>query len=226
MEHQIKVTNTSGFSGQVEIHMFKDVVEIGKNLSGAELRPRLPDDVAIIMYTSGSTGTPKGVLLSHKNLVTSLYGMTDAMGHISDQDTYLAYLPLAHVLELVCESLCFFSRVPIGYSSPLTLTDKSPKILAGTTGDVGIIRPTLLVSVPLVLDRIYKMVLDEVNGSSKIKQAVFYWAYDYKLKWYYNGYSCSKVDTLIMKKTKEILGGRVRVMGSGGWTYIDNFGGG
>ncbi|XP_021966745.2 long-chain-fatty-acid--CoA ligase 4 [Folsomia candida] len=216
MEHPIKATNTSGLSSKVEIHQFKEVVEIGKKLGGAELRPPLPDDVAIIMYTSGSTGTPKGVLLSHRNIVASLYGMTDAMGDTSDRDTYLAYLPLAHVLELVSESLCFFSRVPIGYSSPLTLTDKSPKIMAGTTGDAGIIQPTLMVSVPLVLDRIYKVVLDQVNGSSKIKQAVFYWAYDYKLKWYYKGYSCPKVDALIMKKTREILGGRVRVMGCGG----------
>ncbi|OXA38215.1 Long-chain-fatty-acid--CoA ligase 3 [Folsomia candida] len=216
MEHPTKVSDTSGFSNKVGIHKFKDVVEIGKNLSGPELQPPLPDDVAIIMYTSGSTGAPKGVLLSHRNIVSSVYGIADGLGDTTDDDLYLAYLPLAHVFELVAESLNFLCCVPIGYSSPLTLTDKSPKIMEGNSGDARILKPTIMAAVPLVLDRIYKMVLDQVNGSGKIKQAVFYWAYDYKLKWYYRGFSCPKVDALIMKKTREILGGRIKFLGCGG----------
>lgn len=62
--------------------------------------PPTPDDTAIIMYTSGSTGAPKGVILSHHNLVSSMVGYAVGLNTVPD-DIYLAYLPLAHVLELI-----------------------------------------------------------------------------------------------------------------------------
>ena len=58
------------------------------------------DTPAIIMYTSGSTGTPKGVILTHGNMVTTLNGFLYCLDPKPD-DIYIAYLPLAHVLELV-----------------------------------------------------------------------------------------------------------------------------
>lgn len=62
--------------------------------------PPGPQDTAIIMYTSGSTGNPKGVLLTHENLVSSLVAYSVVM-EVNPDDVYLAYLPLAHVLELM-----------------------------------------------------------------------------------------------------------------------------
>ena len=68
-------------------------------------------------------------------------------------DIYLGYLPLAHILELLAENTMMVMGVPIGYSSPNTLTDKSTKIAKGGTGDTTVLRPTLMCCVPLVLDR-------------------------------------------------------------------------
>ncbi len=52
------------------------------------------------MYTSGSTGVPKGVILTHENIVSTLKGFSDAVP-VKANDVYMAYLPLAHVYELL-----------------------------------------------------------------------------------------------------------------------------
>lgn len=61
-------------------------------------------DLAVIMYTSGSTGTPKGVLIKHENIVAAMTGQKERVFPMVDleNDIYIAYLPLAHILELCC----------------------------------------------------------------------------------------------------------------------------
>lgn len=63
-------------------------------------------DMAVIMYTSGSTGTPKGVLIKHENIVAAMTGQKERVFPMVDleNDIYIAYLPLAHILELCCGS--------------------------------------------------------------------------------------------------------------------------
>lgn len=64
-------------------------------------------------------------------------------------------LPLAHVFEIISESLCMLAGVPIGYSTPTTLTDSSSKIKRGAKGDVTVLKPTCMISVPVwVFDRL------------------------------------------------------------------------
>ena len=71
--------------------------------------------------------------------------------------------------------------IPIGYSNPLTMTDKSSKIKRGSRGDASVLKPTIIASVPLILDRIYKSIQDKVESGSAVKKAIFDLAMQYKV---------------------------------------------
>ena len=75
----------------------------------------------------------------------------------TEDDTYIGYLPLAHILELIAENMMVVFGVSIGYSNPNTLTDKSTMIKKGGKGDASVLQPTFMACVPLILDRIYKV---------------------------------------------------------------------
>ncbi|XP_032685154.1 long-chain-fatty-acid--CoA ligase 3 isoform X2 [Odontomachus brunneus] len=214
MEDQLKPTDTKGYKAGVQLVPFSDVIKMG-NESSRSAEPPKGNDIAIIMYTSGSTGVPKGVLLSHKNILGTLKAFCDAV-EIKPDDILLAFLPLAHVFELLAESVCLLTGVSIGYSTPLTLIDSSSKIQKGSKGDASVLRPTCLTAVPLILDRISKGINEKVKKSGPFRQAIFNFAYEYKLKWTKRGYETPLFDKYIFGHAKQVLGGRVRLVLSGG----------
>lgn len=57
--------------------------------------------------------------MSHRNVMSSMLAYSDVL-ITYENDIYLAFLPLAHIFELIAESICLLTGVPIGYSSPLT----------------------------------------------------------------------------------------------------------
>jgi len=106
-----------------------------------------PDTLAVIMYTSGSTGKPKGVMIAHKNLVASIASISEQLllsGFVPGQETYLAYLPAAHILELVAELSCFHNGFAIGYADVRTISDRGC-VRAYANGRIDKLRASLLV---------------------------------------------------------------------------------
>lgn len=124
------------------------MIDLDSNL--LNIRPT-KEDIAVIMYTSGSTGVPKGVLIKHKNIVAAITGQKERVFPMVNlaEDIYIAYLPLAHILELCCEIVVFYMGVKSGYSSPQTLTDQSTAIKRGEKGDLQVLRPHLMCCVPV-----------------------------------------------------------------------------
>ncbi|XP_037534383.1 long-chain-fatty-acid--CoA ligase 3-like [Nematolebias whitei] len=184
--------------------------------STREHKQPLPSDIAVIMYTSGSTGVPKGVMISHANIIASISGIAEKIPNLCEDDTYIGYLPLAHVLELCAELLCISHGCRIGYSSPQTLADQSSKIKKGSRGDASALQPTLMAAVPEIMDRIYKNVMTKVEQMNSFQQTLFILAYNYKLEQLSKGNSTPLCDRVVFRKVRSLLGGQTRVLLSGG----------
>ncbi|NXC32049.1 ACSL4 ligase, partial [Xiphorhynchus elegans] len=213
-----KTINKSEYPENMEIHSMQTVEELGAKPENANILPSrpVPTDLALVMYTSGSTGRPKGVMMMHKNLIAGMTGQCERIPGLGPKDTYIGYLPLAHVLELTAEVSCITYGCRIGYSSPLTLSDQSSKIKKGSKGDCTVLKPTLMAAVPEIMDRIYKNVMSKVQEMNYIQRTLFKIGYDYKLEQIKRGYDAPLCNILLFKKVKALLGGNVRMMLSGG----------
>lgn len=84
----------------------------------------------------------------------------------------MAYLPLAHIMEMVVEVSALHVGATIGYGSPQTLTDTGVKLQRGQRGDAPLLRPTVMVFAPAVLDRVYNGVFDKIRGTG-CKETLF-----------------------------------------------------
>jgi long-chain acyl-CoA synthetase len=120
-----------------------------------------PSDLATILYTSGTTGDPKGVMLTHRNLTSNVLAASRVLV-IDERDTTLSFLPLSHVFQRMVDYLLFSRGCVIAYARSIeTVPD-----------DLKAIRPTIVVSVP----RLYEKVYAKVTSATGVKGALVGWA--------------------------------------------------
>lgn len=208
---------------QFKVISFSQLEQEGhtKNKSGQRInsKPAKPNDIAVLMYTSGSTGTPKAVMITHRNLTSAMASVLDTIlsdMDLTNEDVFLGYLPLAHIFELVSELSLLLLGVPIAYSTVNTMTDGSSGVKRGCKGDVSIVRPTIMPSVPLILDRIRKNVLEKVQNNNRLLRGIFEFSLDYKTFWTRKGFSTPLVEKFVFNSIKKIMGGRMKLMMVGG----------
>ena len=170
------------------------------------------------MGLSGSTGNPKGVMITHENLLVTLNALLTRLGDVSRKvETYVCYLPLAHVLELVCEFGCVFNGIRLAYSSPQTLTDNSTGVIKGHLSDIRLAKPTILATVPIVLERLSKGFYEKLREAPWLKQTLFKMAYEQKLALFKASRNTRLLDRIVFKPINRlVLGGEVRLILSGG----------
>jgi len=121
-----------------------------------------PDDLATIIYTSGTTGEPKGVMLTHGNLASNFTMSTRPFG-FTEEDSCISFLPLSHVTARHLDYAMMDQRVTLAYCPKFDQVSAAMKR----------VRPTLLVAVP----RVYEKIRQAVEGKSHgVKKMVLNWA--------------------------------------------------
>eukprot|EP01120_Amphizonella_sp_Union-15-10_P015924 TRINITY_DN8281_c0_g1_i1.p1 TRINITY_DN8281_c0_g1~~TRINITY_DN8281_c0_g1_i1.p1 ORF type:complete len:703 (-),score=113.98 TRINITY_DN8281_c0_g1_i1:13-2121(-) len=221
--HHIKNLSTVIYCGDVDndaknqlkslglvVVSFVEVEKMGINNPFDDVPPK-PDDLACIMYTSGSTGKPKGVMTTHRNLVVTLSAMAKPVKFDPKSDRYLGYLPLAHSLAFVLESLAMYFNLPIGYGNPRTLADAGVRLCKG---DLEEFRPTIFVAVPVIFEKIKHGMELRVNKNF-ITRTLFKFGYRAKLAAFRTGQTTPIWDWILFNKFKQKIGGKVRVMLTG-----------
>ena len=156
------------------------------------------EDLCAIIYTSGTTGHSKGVMLTHKNIVTNAMSSHSVL-EITSQDTFLSVLPLAHTFECTVGLI-----VPLLHGSSVYYVAKTPtpSVLLKA---FELVRPTMMLSVPLIIEKIYKnKVLAKFNSSFLTKNL-------YKIAFFRK-----QLNKIAGKKLLETFGGRLRFFGIGG----------
>jgi long-chain acyl-CoA synthetase len=165
-------------------------------------------DLATIIYTSGTTGQPKGAMLQHQAIIN----ICELVPHelpMNVEDTFLSFLPQSHVYERVAGQF-----LPISLGATIAFA----KNLASLAGDMAKVKPTILLCVPRFLDAFHDRVLDNVSKEKPIKQKLFGAALSQGVRKAQGKFAplTPILDALVMKKIRERMGGRVRLLVSGG----------
>jgi long-chain acyl-CoA synthetase len=152
------------------------LAEGGKSVDAKELDTRLAAikaaDPATLIYTSGTTGQPKGCQLTHSNLVYEIRGAKAAFPTLLDKgEKLLVFLPLAHVLARALTMSAFANKVTLGFTSDIK----------NLVPMFGVFKPTLVVSVPRVFEKVYNTA--EQNARDGGKGRIFEIAVNTAIEW-------------------------------------------
>jgi long-chain acyl-CoA synthetase len=175
-----------------------------------------PEDLATIIYTSGTTGEPKGVMLTHSNLVSNLI---DSSGHLNfgEQDIALSVLPLSHVFERQAMYMYLYRGIAVYFAESLQTI--GPNLRE--------VRPTVLVGVPRIFEKIYARIRERAAEAGKLASVLLAWSVSVAREYATLQLAHQPIPVflklkhriaskLVFSKWQRAFGGRMRLLISGG----------
>jgi long-chain acyl-CoA synthetase len=175
------------------------------------------DALAAIVYTSGTTGRPKGVMLSHRNVVSNVYAVL-ATVPVFGRDVFLSFLPLSHTFE---RTVGYY--LPMAVGATVVFARSIPLLMA----DLATVRPTALVSVPRIYERVYARLRANLD-SRPVGRVLFGLAVSVRERQFESGAWKVRLsgafvralwpllDRVVGARVRARFGGRLRVAVSGG----------
>jgi long-chain acyl-CoA synthetase len=209
----------------IHYYTYKDLINTGSeelianpDIFELKINNLHDDDLASIIYTSGTTGDPKGAVVTHgafTHMLLNVKGFTH--NSINENDRTLTFLPLSHVFGR-CDSL-----LNLVFGNETVYAESIDKLL----DNIQLVRPTIMLAVPRIFEKIYEKVLLDIRNSSSLKQGVFNWAMIAANKYYETIASDKSPSTmeiiqfnaaykLVFEKVYQKFGGRIRYFISGG----------
>lgn len=174
------------------------------------------DDILTLIYTSGTTGEPKGVLLSNKNVISNIQSILNLIP-VTNQDTFLSYLPLAHAYERTTGYYTSFA------SGATTAFAESIETVATNIQETN---PTILTSVPRLFDKILAKMEKAFEKESPLKQRMIYDAISIGLQYVQSSqhdnvsmflrWKYLLAEKVILRKIRSKLSPTIRLFVSGG----------
>ena len=177
-----------------------------------------PDDLITIIYTSGTTGMPKGVMLTQENVIFDAVTGMKKLGPTDRIETFLSFLPLSHVLE---RTGGYYAALISGYH--IAFAENVQKVMENMVE----VKPTAMVSVPRLFEKIYSRIYENVHQMSRFRQVLFHKAVEVGRKYVQLKYVEKKpvgllglqyrfFDRLVFSKVRERFGGRLQYFICGG----------
>ncbi len=175
-----------------------------------------PDDLFTVCYTSGTTGEPKGAMLTHRNVLSNVHSLIPLLG-INENDVLVSFLPLCHMFERTGGYYCvLMAGGAIAYAESVQTIRE----------DVQLARPTVMIVLPRVLEKVYNLVQDKVLTGPALNRLLMmstlrtYGRYARRKAenqpispWL--GFKHWLLGRLVVNKLKQLGGGRLRLLVSG-----------
>ena len=185
----------------------EDFLKENKNIKNTDLLLSQPETIMTICYTSGTTGDPKGVMLSQKNMISVLETVIrDSSVPLDENGVHISFLPLAHIFERMVISGFMGVAAKVGFISGSVRTTLME--------DMSLLGPTLLFTVPRVLQTVRTKIFDSFNELPGWKRKLAYTAYYTKLENYkkYGIITHLIYDKLIFKKIRAMFGNKLKTV--------------
>ncbi len=221
----IKFDKESAKSDDPRIIELDQIIEEGKSLYAQDadrvesaFQQVGQEDLASLIYTSGTTGVPKGVMLTHMNFLSNTWMAHEIIPQIGPNDRYLSFLPLCHVYE---RTATYYLATKIGAEIAFAQS------IEAISSNLVEAEPTMMTTVPRLLERTKDKVIKNAESQGGLKTKIFWWALGIGEKAREKRESGKGMgpllslqyaiaDKLVFTKIKAKLGGKMRILVSGG----------